>query len=351
MWSSCLSSHLPFHQYVVPRAKALASGLLTARTKAWSAWIRGPGHCRVGLVGCLGLQAGITTAAAFSRQRPRSGAAPQRRSSAPAPAAGRDKLDRFLSKAGALSRGEARVQVKNGNITVNGLQVFDPWHIVQPGLDRVEIVGVGPVELPDWAKRPPSVVLYNKPPDVVCTLNRNDPLLNGKDSLCTALPVPFRDRLAPHVPALRPVGRLDAPTVGLLLLTDSSQLGSRLTDPGVCLKEYLVSVEPAASAGVLEKLRSGVHISDGNFERGPTKECDVDVVRRHKDRDAAVLKFRLQEGRNRQIRKMCAAVGLRVEWLIRVRVGPLELGELGLGKAREATDEERTALLQLAGIL
>eukprot|EP00434_Breviolum_minutum_P040391 symbB.v1.2.035890.t1/scaffold4941.1/size32609/5 len=167
------------------------------------------------------------------------------------------------------------------------------------------------------------------------------------------LPEPFRGGLT-TVPALRPVGRLDAQSVGLLLLTDSSELGNRLTGPGSCgkariksgrikggtffsvfMKEYLLRVTPLPDEMQLARLREGVRIADG---KGKTTACTVSLVQSESSR--GVLRFVIHEGRNRQLRRMCKAVGLDVEWLMRTRIGPLSLGSLPLGDAREATVKE-----------
>lgn len=262
--------------------------------------------------------------------------------------AGRDKLDRFLSKAGVLSRQEARFAVRRGSVRLNGQRVRDPWELVHVGVDLVEVDGIGEVQLPDWQAKPPSVVLYNKPQDVVVTLRSDDPTLQGQQRpLHESLPFPWRSRMAPHVPALRPVGRLDAPSVGLLLLTDSSGLAARLTGPGGCEKEYILRVRPVPDDAALDRLRAGVDIHDGNLNRGPTLPCEVVIVQSNSD--SAVLRFLIREGRNRQLRRMCAAVSLRVDWLMRVRLGPVELGKLPLGEARDATAEEVAALMSISG--
>lgn len=257
-------------------------------------------------------------------------------------------LERFLSKAGVLSRTEAQLRISRGDVTVNGQKALDPRLVVQPAKDEIEVRGtpaIGRVTLPNWKERPPLLVLYNKPQDVVVTMRRDDPGLNGRKSLAEALPKPWQDRLAPHAPCLKPVGRLDAQSAGLLLMTDCGKLADAIMAPGSCSKEYLLRVQPAPGVAELEELRSGLNINDGNWQRGRTKPCEVAVV--GDDRaDSAVLRFTIQEGRNRQLRRMCEAVSLDVLWLLRIRVGPLLLGRLGLGEAREATAEEFEALLE-----
>lgn len=260
-----------------------------------------------------------------------------------------EKLERYLSKAGVLSRTLARRHVKKGEVLVNGVRIVDPWHAVHPDRDTVEVVGRGIVEAPADRRTPASIVLYHKPAGVVVTLREDRTTRGaGRCGLAAALPPPWCDQLAPHVPALRPVGRLDADSTGLLLLTDDSGLAARLTDPGTCEKEYLLGVQPIPNHEKLERLRMGVKIRDGNTARGATRPCRVEILKRDEARQRALLRFGIEEGRNRQLRRMCATVGLDVESLLRVRVGPVALGSLPEGEARAVTQAERASLLELA---
>lgn len=218
---------------------------------------------------------------------------------------------------------------------MNGAIIRDPWHPTEPS-DDVHLEGYGLVTMPDWEAQRPRVVLFNKPPGVVTSLRsskRQSSDLHLK-ALQDVLPEPFLGDLS-RVPALRPVGRLDAQSVGLLLLTDSSQLVNRLTGPESCEKEYLLRVTPRPNGWQLKQLAEGVQIADG---KGLTNPCMVSLVQA--DDGRGVVRFVIHEGRNRQLRQMCRVVGLEVEWLMRTRVGPLKLGSLQLGSAREATHDE-----------
>ncbi|CAE7522128.1 Top2 [Symbiodinium sp. CCMP2592] len=263
------------------------------------------------------------------------------------------KLERFLSKAGVLSRREAARRVKAGHVTVNQATVWDPFHAVHVQFDEVEVQGFGKVVLPDWDSTAPRLVLFNKPTGVVTSL-RPTKSTKATDqhlpALQDALPGAYRELLAPHVPALRPVGRLDVASAGLLLLTDSSDMVNQLTGPNSCEKEYLVSVTPVPNDRSLRKLREGVSIRDGNAKRGMTLPCAVTLVRSDSSKartPRAVLRFAIREGRNRQIRRMCKSEGLMVEWLLRTRIGPVRLGDLAIGAARDATKKEQKALTAL----
>jgi len=234
----------------------------------------------------------------------------------------RRTLDRFLSRCGAATREEAARAAAAGRITVNGAVVRDPGAWIDAERDEVRLDGrrvaaIGRTRL----------ILFNKPRGVVTTLA--DP--EGRRTIRDALPEPYRSD-----PSLRPVGRLDRASAGLLLLTDDTDLAARLLDPASKVeKEYRVKLRPPLSPDSLAAWRRGLAI--GPDER--TRPAAVEVERGGEK--SAVLRVILREGRNRQIRRMAAECGSEVEWLVRVRIGPIELGELPAGAAREATREER----------
>lgn len=239
--------------------------------------------------------------------------------------AGRRTLDRFLSRAGVASREEAARAAAAGRVTVNGAVVRDAGAWIDVERDDVRLDG-RPVVARDRTR----LVLLNKPRGIVTTLS--DP--EGRPGIRDALPEPFRsDR------ALRPVGRLDRASAGLLLLTDDTDLAARLLDPASKVeKEYRVKLRPPLAPADLAAWRTGLDLGGG--ER--TRPAAVEVER--EGEKSAVLRVTLREGRNRQIRRMAAACGSEVEWLVRVRIGPIALGDLPAGAAREASAEERAAL-------
>ena len=176
------------------------------------------------------------------------------------------------------------------------------------------------------------VILFNKPYGVLCQF--------------TDRSEPPRRTLAGFIrtPDVYPAGRLDFDSEGLLVLTDDGELAHRLTDPRHTLaKTYLVQVEGAPDETALERLRRGVVLNDG-----PTRPADVDLLERAPDslwpRDPPVrfrktvpdawLRITIREGRNSQVRRMTAAVGLPTLRLVRVRIGPYSLGELAPGESR-----------------
>jgi pseudouridine synthase len=162
------------------------------------------------------------------------------------------------------------------------------------------------------------------------------------------------------IPGVYPVGRLDRDSEGLLLLTDDGLLAHHLTDPRFeHPKTYLVQVERVPDDRAVEALRRGVVLSDG-----PTRPAEVELlaeppelpersvpIRFRKNVPTSWLRMTIREGRNRQVRRMTAAVGHPTLRLVRVAIGPIPLGDLALGQWRELTDAERSALKSLrAGI-
>jgi 23S rRNA pseudouridine2457 synthase len=155
------------------------------------------------------------------------------------------------------------------------------------------------------------------------------------------------------VPGVYPVGRLDRDSEGLLLLTDDGRLAHRLTDPRYeHPRTYLVQVERIPDATALEALRRGVALNDG-----PTRPAEVELlqespplpdrpvpIRFRKNVPTAWLRLTLREGRNRQVRRMTAAVGHPTLRLVRIAIGPIALGDLLPGSWRELTAAERGAL-------
>jgi pseudouridine synthase len=164
-----------------------------------------------------------------------------------------------------------------------------------------------------------------------------------------------RPTLAPLVPiaGIYPAGRLDFDSEGLLLLTEDGSLAHRLTDPRFAHpKTYLVQVERMPDRVALEALRKGVDLRDGRtlparvelLEEEPTLPDRPVPIRFRKNVPTAWLRLSITEGRNRQVRRMTAAVGHGTLRLVRVAIGPISLGDLAPGEWRELGEEERIAL-------
>lgn len=237
------------------------------------------------------------------------------------------RLSRLLAEAGVVSRHRAEQWIAAGRVRVNGRVVSDPASWCDPGRDRVEVDG-RPVAWP-----PPRVyVALHKPAGYVTTLD--DP--HASDTVA---------QLVGGVGiAVHPVGRLDADSRGLLLLTNDGELTHRLTHPRHhVVKVYDVLVRGRPSAQVLDDLRRGVPLADGVSRFGR-----VEVIR--ETPEGTWLRVALAEGRNRQIRRTLATVGHPVQDLVRIAFGPVELGDLPAGRWRHLTATEVAALRRAAGL-
>jgi len=239
--------------------------------------------------------------------------------------AGTVSIARGLSKLGVCSRAEAERWVEAGRVTVSGKVIRDVGHRVRPESDVIAIDGVrvGRVDRVYLA--------LNKPRGLVTT--RDDP--QGRATIYQCL----TDETLPFV---GPVGRLDKASEGLLLLTNDTQWAARLLDPASHVdKTYHVQVRGQADAGTVERVAAGV------VERGSGEPLSVKRVSllRVGSRSSAWLEIVLDEGKNRQIRRLLAEGGIEVLRLVRVAIGPLALGTLAKGKWRFLTmDEVRAAV-------
>ena len=229
------------------------------------------------------------------------------------------RLAKFLAHGGVASRRKAEEIIAKGMVTVGGEVVTDPARDVGEG-DDVRVNGA-PV-----AAEVREVWMVNKPAGVVSTAREP-----GSRPAVVEL-VDTRARLYP-------VGRLDADSTGLLLLTNDGELANRLTHPRYeVAKTYRARLQAAIADDDIERLRQGVELEDG-----PTKPTRV------KRLGAREIEVVLREGRNRQVRRMLEAVGNRVVALRRVRFGPLSLGNLKEGDARRLSSDEIAELRDTAG--
>jgi 23S rRNA pseudouridine2605 synthase len=233
----------------------------------------------------------------------------------PTPEPEGERLQKVLARAGLASRRASEELIAEGRVRVNG-EVAELGRRIDPDADQVTIDGV-PVPVA------PGLVHYllNKPPGVVTTAS--DP--QGR---------PVVVDLVPAEPRVFPVGRLDADTEGLLILTNDGGFAHRLTHPsfGVA-KEYLAEVEGTPGRAVLRTLREGVDLEDGR-----TAPARVSLV------SPGVLRLVISEGRNRQVRRMCEAVGHPVRRLVRTRIGPVADRRLPPGSWRPLTTGEVRSL-------
>ena len=227
------------------------------------------------------------------------------------------KLQKYFTDCGILSRRAAEAEIENGRVTVNGEVAYLGMRI-DPSVDSV--VYKGKEIRPRQDQK--ICIMLNKPRGFVTTLSDE----KGRRTV---------SQLVENIGRrLYPIGRLDMDSDGLLLLTDDGDLANRLTHPKHEIpKIYRVTVEGEVSSKTLEELRSPM-IIDG-YEILPVK---TDIVKNEKG--GTVLEMRLFEGRNRQIRKMCSQVGLKIKRLSRIAIGDLLLGDLEVGKWRMLTDRE-----------
>ena len=230
-------------------------------------------------------------------------------------------LERVLSKAGIGSRVEARSWIHAGRVQVNGKVLRDPDHWVDMLRDRVRFDGT-----PLVVRERVYLLLY-KPAGYLTTYK--DP--EGRPTVY--------DLIADVGTFLSPVGRLDLDTSGLLLMTNDNRFAERVTNPQSHVpKTYLVKASALLTDAHLQRLRDGIELADG-----PTRPA---LVRRVRD-SAKYTHFEvtLTEGRNRQIRRMVEALGAKVLKLVRVKVGPIAIGALPIGKWRLLTPAEVAVLV------
>ncbi|HEV2854073.1 MAG TPA: pseudouridine synthase [Thermoanaerobaculia bacterium] len=225
-------------------------------------------------------------------------------------------LERALSKLGLASRSEARELIRAGRVSVDGTRETDPLREVIPERIRVEIDG-RPASRPE-----PLTILLHKPRGVVTT--RSDP--EGRPTVYGCL-----EGLDTHVV---PVGRLDAATSGLLLLTNDTRFAGWVTDPANGVpRVYIVTVRGEVSDATARRLEEGIEESEEILAARK-------VAVRKRSRRETHLVIELTEGKNREIRRMLAAAGHEVTRLKRVSFGGLELGDLEPGKWRVISMDE-----------
>ena len=226
------------------------------------------------------------------------------------------RLAKFLAHAGVASRRASEQLIVQGRVTVDGETVRDPARDVG---DAHAVAFDGE---PVRGAEPRVAYALHKPAGVVSTVSDT----HGRRTVVELVPAERR---------LYPVGRLDAESTGLILLTNDGELANRLTHPRFEVpKTYRATLAgPALTDRALRALREGVELEDGM-----TAPARVRRLTPHQ------LELTIHEGRNRQVRRMCEAVGRPVRQLVRIRFGPLELGDLRPGKSRRLTAPELEAL-------
>jgi 23S rRNA pseudouridine2605 synthase len=230
-------------------------------------------------------------------------------------------LARALSKLGYCSRSKAAELIRNGRVQLNGAPRCDPETPVNLPRDRISIEGrsIGAQEK--------VYLIMNKPRGLVTTTSDEQ----RRDTVYSLL--------GAELPWVAPVGRLDKASEGLLLLTNDSEWGARIASPQAHVeKTYHVQIGAIADETLITSLKAGVHTRDGDFLhivrarvlRTGEKNCWLEIV--------------LDEGKNRHIRRMLQALGIEVLRLVRVAIGPLQLGEIPKGTYRRLTSQEKQSI-------
>ncbi len=233
----------------------------------------------------------------------------------------RHGLARALSKLGYCSRSQAEILIRAGRVQLNGVARRDPETPVHLGRDRIQVDGQGV----DATKK--IYLAMNKPRGLVTTASDE----KGRDTVYSCLPQ--------GLPLVAPVGRLDKASEGLLLFTNDSEWAARILTPETHLsKTYHVQVAAIPSEEILSPLVKGFRAEEGDFLRAKSAR-----MLRRGERNAW-LEIILEEGKNREIRRMIEHNGIEVLRLVRVAIGPLELGKLEKGGTRPLTSEEKLAL-------
>jgi len=230
----------------------------------------------------------------------------------------RERLQKVLARSGVASRRVSEDLISSGRVTING-KVATLGDKAKE-LDRIELDGV-PV------LRDPNLVHYllHKPRTVVSTAS--DP--EGRETVVDLVSSEAR---------IFPVGRLDADSEGLIILTNDGDLTQRLTHPSFGVpKEYLAHVQGVPTPAAIRRLREGIKLEDG-----VTSPAEVSMPQ------DGLLRLVIHEGRNRQVRRMCEAVGHPVLRLVRVRIGPITDSSLSAGEWRSMTRDEVRSLYEEA---
>lgn len=252
-----------------------------------------------------------------------------------------ERLQKLLARAGVASRRKCEELITAGKVTVNGRRVTELGSKADPARDRIKVNGR------DLPRPVPTYLIFHKPTSVITSLA--DP--EGRENISDFLP--------PNVPRVYPVGRLDWDTQGVLLLTNDGELANRLMHPSREIpKVYRVKVAGSPGGDVLQRLADGV---DYDVERTDSKtgRVTVETVRTSPAHEVVLLGERagkswirlvIHEGRNRQVKRMCEAVGLRILKLRRDVFAGLTAQGVPLGKLRALKPEEIAHVRDLAGL-
>jgi pseudouridine synthase len=233
------------------------------------------------------------------------------------------RLDKHLANLGVCARRDVKQFLKSEYITVNGERIRESGYRLDPKKDTLLVNG-------EKIKQPKlAYYILNKPLGVVSTTDDEF----GRDNVTAYIPTEQR---------IYPVGRLDKDTTGLIILTNDGELTNMLTHPKYHVsKIYRFSIKGRIDPAQLNALRNGVLLNDGI-----TAPARVTVLKQ--TNSFSYLEITLHEGKNRQIRRMCETVGVKLLELQRIKFGPISIGNLQIGKYRVLTQNEITALRKAA---
>ncbi len=227
------------------------------------------------------------------------------------------RLQKYMARAGVASRRKSEEIIKEGRVKVNGHTVIEMGTKVDPKKDRVSVDNRNIM-----IERHNVYIMLNKPIGYVSTLD------DEKDRRIVT------DLIDNVEQRIYPVGRLDIDTTGLMILTNDGDATFKITHPSTEIeKTYVAIVHGTPNKNSLEKFRNGLNI-DG--ER--TAPAKINILKNYEE--DSILEISIHEGKNRQVRNMCEAIGHPVKKLKRIKVGEIELGELDEGKWRYLNDRE-----------
>ena len=248
----------------------------------------------------------------------------------------KQRIQKLLANAGVASRRNIEQMVREGRVSVNDNVITELPILVDPEHDRVS-VDDEPVRFHGRGTGERVYLILNKPRGVYST----NVAQGAQTRAIDLLPPDFAKRVYP-------VGRLDAESKGLLLLTNDGDLTNHLTHPRYGVpKTYRAVVDGFVTPRDLQELERGIWLADRAGKGSRTGRSHIKVARRSRDR--SVLEITIREGRNRQVRRMLADLGHKVRDLTRIRMGPLTLEGLAPGRFRPLNPREVRQLRQLAG--
>jgi len=239
----------------------------------------------------------------------------------------KERIQKILANAGVSSRRAVEEMVRQGRVAVNGKVMTELPILVNIDKDKIEVDGEG-IRLKGRHSAERVYVLMNKPRGVYTT----NVAQGGQTRAIDLLPPGFRARVYP-------VGRLDAESKGVLLLTNDGELTNRLTHPSYGVpKTYRAVIDGFVSPQTVQELEKGVWMADKRGKGFKTGRSHIKIAKRSRER--STLEITIREGRNRQVRRMLANLGHKVRDLTRIKMGPLTLQGLSPGQSRLLTPRE-----------